>query len=93
MNEYALQRKLKKLAEDAGVLFYKMEAKGKRGFPDVLLLANGRSVYIELKSPKGTGKLSALQTRRIEEMKAAGADVRVIDNLEGCIDVINEIAT
>jgi hypothetical protein len=74
----------KKLAAQRGKFLFiaKMEAVGQRGFPDLLLISGGVSLYLELKSPKGTGVLSPLQVRMHQDLVAAGAWVEVGSNLE-----------
>ena len=68
----------------------KMQATGRRGFPDVMLV-NDRVVFIELKTPAGTGRLAALQIVEIRLLRRAGADVRIIDTKEAVDDLINEL--
>ena len=55
------------------------------------MLVNDRVVFVELKTPAGTGRLSALQKREIELLRHAGADVRIIDTVEGVDDLIAEL--
>ena len=64
-----------------GYFVAKMEAVGQSGFPDLLIIGNGKSLYLELKSPKGTGKLSPLQELMHAEMRAAGAWVEVAQDM------------
>lgn len=51
------------------------------GVPDRLYLRRGVYVWIEWKRPGG-GELSAIQVRRIKEMREHGATVYVLDNLD-----------
>ena len=77
-----------------GILAYKVEAAGRSGFPDVLLVgAGGVIVFVELKSPRGTGRLSALQLRTINELDRQGADVYVCDSKESFTQVLDSITT
>lgn len=85
--EKNLQDYLFRQAKMRSIFCRKMQATGRRGFPDVMLI-NDRVVFIELKSPSGAGKLSEIQEREIARLKHAGADVRVIDTIEGVDDVI-----
>ena len=89
--EAHLQGYLFRQAKRHKIFCRKMQATGRRGFPDVMLV-NDRVVFVELKTPAGTGRLSALQKREIELLRHAGADVRIIDTKEGVDDLINEIA-
>jgi len=65
-----------------GCFVAKMEAVGQCGFPDLLVIYRGVSLYLELKSPKGTGKLSPLQLRMHDELRQAGAWVEVAHDME-----------
>ena len=88
--EAHLQGYLFRQAKRHKIFCRKMQATGRRGFPDVMLV-NDRVVFIELKSPSGTGRLSALQFVEIGLLRHAGADVRIIDTKEGVDDLINEL--
>lgn len=88
--EAHLQAYLFRQAKRHQIFCRKMEASGRRGFPDVLLI-NDRVVFIELKSPAGTGRLSALQIVEIKLLRHAGADVRIIDTKEAVDDLIAEL--
>ncbi len=59
---------------------------GKSGRPDLEIVYNGKTWYIEAKDPKG--RLSSIQTVRIEKFKAAGVTVYVIDNKESFISEV-----
>tara|TARA_R110000772_G_scaffold227457_1_gene338237 strand:+ start:382 stop:681 length:300 start_codon:yes stop_codon:yes gene_type:complete len=83
-----LQNYLKKIAERHGVLFFKLEAVGQTGFPDVLLAYKGWSVYVELKSEKGTGVLSKRQVFMLDKLSNNGLEVHVIKNTEACDKII-----
>lgn len=57
----------------------------KAGVPDLLVIANGRAHWIELKTPKG--RLSMTQQARHADLLNAGcyvATCRSIDEIEGC---------
>lgn len=75
----------------AGVFVCKVEAVGQRGFPDLLLIHNGQSVYLELKSPKGTGVLSPLQSRMQSALTAAGAWVENAQSLEKIDEILEKL--
>lgn len=63
----------------AGGLCFKFVS-GVNGVPDRTVLLRGRSVFVETKAARG--KPSALQLVRHREMRAVGADVRVISSRE-----------
>ena len=53
------------------------------GLPDRCYIRRGRVVWIEWKRPgRGEDGLSAIQVRRIKEMREHGAEVYVLDNME-----------
>lgn len=58
-----------------GFLCYKFTAPGTRGVPDRIVIHDGITTYIETKSP--VGNTSAIQKKRIKEMREHGADVRI----------------
>ena len=90
-NERQLQEYTKKQAKINGIAFYKLACIGRTGFPDVMLAANGRAVFIELKSPADTGKLSPRQTIMITELINKGQEVYVIKNKEGIDAIITNL--
>jgi hypothetical protein len=78
--EKQLQNYIKNTAKKNGIGFYKLECAGQTGFPDVLLAYNGHSLYIELKSPAGTGRLSPRQGIMLAKLTNQGLETYVIDN-------------
>lgn len=53
------------------------------GWPDLGIVWNSRTYYIELKTP--TGRLSPAQMQRHAELRAAGAPVAVCRSLEDVV--------
>ena len=82
VTEKVFQKSVISRAKKMGCFVAKMEAVGQAGFPDLLIISQGKSLYLELKSPKGTGKLSALQEIMHEEIRAAGGWVEVAQDME-----------
>ena len=82
ITEKAFQKSVMAKFKKAGAWVAKMEAVGQRGFPDLLVIYQGKSLYLELKSPKGTGVLSPLQERMQRYLREAGAWVEVAANME-----------
>ena len=81
--EKSLQQWTKKKVKECGGLCYKFEAPGQPGVPDLLIvLPRGKIFFIELKSPMKTGRLSAIQRYRIDELREHGATVFVCDSKE-----------
>lgn len=46
------------------------------GWPDLLVIYAGRTLYVEIKGP--SGRLSPLQVERLKRLKEAGATVAVV---------------
>jgi len=90
--EAHLQAHLFRRARELDIYCRKMASVGRVGFPDVLLVRGGRVVFVELKSPSGTGRLSEMQKREIRRLKDAGAQVYVVDSKEGVDNVFKQIA-
>lgn len=83
MTESGLQKWAFKEGKALGVLMFKFSSPSRRGVPDALaIMPSGETIYIEFKSPKGTGRLSALQEATIARFKARGAAVYVVDSKE-----------
>lgn len=78
--EKGLQKKLGEACKRYGVLCYKFASPSKRGVPDLILINEGRVVFVELKSPTGNGRLSELQKLEIKTLREHGATVFVVDN-------------
>lgn len=62
---------------------------GISGVPDRIVILNGRTVFVETKAPGG--KPRRLQLVRHQEMRTAGADVRVIDTRPQVDDLVDEL--
>jgi hypothetical protein len=84
-SEKSLQQYAMKLAYSHGIYCRKVQAIGHTGFPDVFMARAGRIILIELKSPKGTGRLSAKQKLEIKKLKEEGVNVYVCETRE-CVD-------
>lgn len=80
--EKQLQNYTKKQAKKHGIGYYKLQCVGQTGFPDVLLTYCGFCVFIELKTPAGTGKLSARQGYILNQLTNQGIENYVIDQPE-----------
>lgn len=78
MRENEVERHYKKLVEDAGGMFMKLNSVTHSGVPDrIVLLPNGIIYFVEFKAPGK--KPRALQQHVINQMRKLGQDVRVID--------------
>jgi hypothetical protein len=75
--------KAHKYAEKRGWFTFKVESPTFNGLPDRCYIRRGRVVWIEWKRPgRGESGLSAIQVRRIKEMREHGAEVHVLDDLD-----------
>lgn len=73
-----VQNPVMKHARATGWLAWKMRIEGRNGCPDCIFMKNGRTVWMEFKSP--VGQLSVQQQLRIAELKAHGAEVYVVSD-------------
>lgn len=64
---------------------------GITGVPDRIVILAGQTLFVETKAPGK--KTEPLQNVRIGQMRAAGADVRVIDTREQVDELITELIT
>lgn len=71
---------IRKRVRDLGGDTRKCRWEGRAGAPDLLILLDGRHLWVEVKAP---GKRpGAHQLREHERLRAAGCDVFVVDSLE-----------
>lgn len=83
MLERRVEQRLVERAREAGGLAIKWVAPAFSGVPDrIIFLPGGRIFFVELKAPGKT--TTALQDRIIGILRSLGAEVHVIDSLEGC---------
>lgn len=88
MTEAELQKRVLKYARNNGIFARKLIAVNYRGFPDILLASGGHTLFLELKTPNGTGVLSRLQKATLTEMQKAGLQIAVADTYDDAIRVI-----
>lgn len=69
-----------KKAEEHHFLCFKFVSPGRRGVPDRILIGQGHTIFVELKSE--TGNLRKQQEYRIKEMQEHGAVVYVLNTKE-----------
>lgn len=87
--EGRVENRLVAAAKNRGYMCFKFVSPGKRGVPDRIVIAKGRTIFVETKAPNG--QLSAIQKHVIKQMRAAGADVRVAWSVEAVDNLINEL--
>lgn len=90
MTESQLQQKILNFCKSTGILAYKLASPSRRGVPDLMLIANGRTIFYELKHPNGKGVLSALQKVTIKQMQDHGAEVYVGHDYQEIIATIRD---
>ena len=90
MREAEIKARVVRGVKEAEGLCYKFVSPGNPGVPDrLILLPGGRILFVELKTPGG--KLSNIQSWRIQEMRERDADVRVWKGLEPVRAFLKEI--
>jgi hypothetical protein len=87
MLEKDIEAKVRAKAIAAGWLVYKFTSPSRRSVPDRLFIRDGRYVFIEFKRPGGT--LTTGQTREIDRLRCAGADVYVCYSVEEACDALD----
>jgi Holliday junction resolvase len=77
MLESKIQAKIIKRFTDEGYLVIKLIKTNKNGIPDLMLLKDGKVLFIEVKRPL-LGKLSKVQEYRIKELKEYGFETLIL---------------
>lgn len=77
------QQEIIKSYEKDGYLVLKTIRLNKSGFPDIMALKEGRTIFIEVKEEKDT--LKPLQKKRIDELKEKGFKAICIQKGKGII--------
>ena len=90
MKESAIEARLAREVKRLGGLCYKFTSPGNPGVPDrIVILPNGRTVYIELKTE--IGRLAKVQQWQIEQLRQRGADVRVLKGIDQVNAFLEEV--
>jgi hypothetical protein len=87
--EREIERKVNNYAKKLGIFECKLNSTSLRGLPDRLYIYKGYTFYIEFKRPDE--QLTALQRQVIADMRAHGADVFVINNVQKGKELLDEI--
>lgn len=77
--ESAIQAAIRSELQGRGWLVTKCGAMSVNGWPDLVAIRGGRTVWIEVKRPGGV--LSAIQMHRHNEMRKAGAEVYTVQGV------------
>lgn len=92
MRESAIEARLRDGVKAMGGICWKFVSPGTTGVPDrIIILPGGRIIFVELKAD--TGRMSAIQQYRINELRNIGADVRVLKGLSQVKDFLEEVMT
>lgn len=90
MKESSVERRLVKGVAALGWRALKFVSPGNAGVPDRIVLGpGGRVIFVELKTE--TGRLSPMQKRQIEALRALGHDVRVLYGVEDVDAFLKEV--
>jgi Holliday junction resolvase len=88
MNEQNIQSSIIKWLESQGWLTVKTVVMSKAGFPDIIAIKDGKSVWIEVKAQRGV--VSKLQLLRIKQLNDKGAIAFVAYSLDDVKEKLNE---
>ena len=86
MLESQIEKKCTAIAKAQGWLAFKFSSPSNRGVPDRIYLKNGVCKFVEFKR-KGLLP-TPLQSKRIEQLRAQGFSVFVVDSVESFAHVI-----
>lgn len=90
MKESEIEARLVRMVRGLGGLCLKFVSPGCAGVPDrIIILPGGRVIFAELKTEYG--QLRNLQRYFIDELRARGADVRVLKGLDQVNEFIAEV--
>ena len=84
--EAKVEAYLKACVEDAGGECIKIKASGVKGVPDRIVIINGVTCFVELKSK--SGKLSMHQRKMFSRIHGAGGIIFVLDDKDRIDDFI-----
>ena len=80
--EGRLKEQCRTIAKANGLFIWSIDGKSINGVPDTICSVKGGGIcFIEFKRPGG-GVLSEQQKRRIAELRDAGSQAEVVDNVE-----------
>ncbi len=92
MRESAIEARLRDGVKAMGGICWKFVSPGTTGVPDrLIILPGGRIIFIELKAD--TGRMSAIQQYRINELRNIGADVRALKGPSQVKAFLEEVMT
>ena len=91
MTERSLTTTIARALSDRGAWVFKVHGNGwqRAGVPDLLVGYRGRLVGMEIKTQDG--RVSPLQTREIESLRAAGCLAAVVRSKAEALDLLDSI--
>ena len=88
--EGILVKQLNTYCKKEGYLYLNIQSCNLNGFPDsIVFTGKGNTVYFELKREVG-GRVSPIQSYRIEQLKVAGYSVHVVTTLDQIKEILDE---
>ena len=89
MKELAIQRQIIEHFEAIGAAVCKLQAVGRRGWPDILVIYQGEVIFVETKTTDG--RVSKIQKHVHSEIRNAGGTVIVAVSLWECLRKLETI--
>ena len=90
--ESAVQRRIIKALRDRGIWAGKMVIEGRRGYPDVLAMQDGKAWLLEVKADEAARRAntptSAIQEVRHDELRSFGIPVAVVISPEEALEFV-----
>lgn len=92
MNEAALSRYIYKKAIENKCLVVKIDA-SHRGWPDRLILKNGKCMFIEVKAPNGKGRISKIQEHIISLLNSEKIPAFIVNSKDDADKILKKFIT
>lgn len=90
MRESVIEARLRDGVKAMDGICWKFVSPGTTGVPDrIIILPGGKIIFVELKAD--TGRTSAIQQYRINELRNIGADVRILKGLSQVRAFLEEV--
>ncbi len=89
MLEQARQKKITNKLTADGWFVVKLIKTNANGIPDLMALKSGRTIFIEVKQPKGV--LSEIQKMRIKQLREQGFKVFIWTDYQVAFDISNDV--
>jgi len=80
VNETGLKNRVKSYLVNTGWIVFKISDRFTAGIPDLVCMKDGRTIWIELKTPEG--RVQPIQTWTINQIKSAGVEAYICRSIE-----------